>query len=190
MTGPHTEGRIPRLSHDEAVAAAADVGLPAYMCDLNIFRVLLHHRALAKVVHDLLTEMILRGRLDDRLRELCIMRVGWRTASGYEWAQHWDIARQFGVSEEDLVGVRRWRDHAAFGPAERSVLGATDEILADGALSAATWERCTSEVGGVEAMLELVTAVGAWQMISVLLRSAAVPLEDHLAPWPPDGTGP
>jgi alkylhydroperoxidase family enzyme len=186
----HAEGRIPRLTKEEAVAAAAEIGVPDYMCDLAIFQVLFRHPPLAKAVNDFLGQLLFKGELDDRLRELIIMRVGWQTESAYEWAQHWRIAPRFGVDEPDLVGVRSWQDHDAFGPAERAVLQATDECLETGALSPETWKLCEEHVGGTEALLEVVTAIGAWQMISKILRSVEVPLEDDVDPWPPDGQGP
>jgi alcohol dehydrogenase len=190
MTDGRSEGRILRLSREEATTAALEAGIPEYMCDLNIFRVLLRHPKLARAVNDLLVEMIFRGQLDARLRELIIMRVAWRTGSDYEWAQHWGIATQFGVSEDDLVGVRDWQQHKAFGDVERAVLAAVDEALADGRISTSTWSRCEQHIADPKARLELITAIGAWQMISTLLRTLEVPLEDHLYPWPPDGTSP
>ncbi|MFP8876864.1 MAG: carboxymuconolactone decarboxylase family protein, partial [Myxococcota bacterium] len=35
--------------------------------------------------------------------------------------------------------------------------------------------------------LELLGAIGTWRFVSQLLRSLEVPLEEGVAPWPPDG---
>ena len=190
MTDHYAESRIPLLSKEEAVSAAQEVGVPEYMGDLNIFRVLLHHPRLARVINDLLIEMIFRGELDARLRELVIMRVAWQTDSVYEWTQHWGIASQFGVTEDDLVGVRDWEHHEAFGEVERAVLAATDDALADGVVSTPIWALCEQHIASTQARLELLTAIGTWQMISTLLRTLDVPIEDHLNLWPPDGMRP
>ena len=56
-----TEGRIPRMSADEATAAAAGAGVPDYMAELSIFQVLLHHPRLAGVFHGLLATMLWAG---------------------------------------------------------------------------------------------------------------------------------
>ena len=37
---------------------------------------------------------------------------------------------------------------------------------------------------------KLVIAIGNWRLFSALLRSLDVPLEDGVAPWPPDGRAP
>ena len=87
-------------------------------------------------LNDLLATMLWRGTLDPRLRELVIMRIGWLTASDYEWTQHWRVAQGLGVSADDLLGVRDWQAHQGSGPAERAVLAATDDVVRDGAVSA------------------------------------------------------
>jgi len=191
MSEPRKEdGRIPRLSIDAATTAAEAAGIPAMMAPLNVFRMLLHHPRLAKALSDLLSTLLWEPKLDPRLRELVIMRLGWATGSVYEWTQHWRIASQLGVSEADIVGVRDWRSHAGYRPADRAVLAATDETMATGIISAATWAECERHIGGVEQLLELVVAIGNWRLFSSMLRSLEVPLEDGVAPWPPDGVKP
>ena len=184
------EARIPRLPADEARVAAAAAGVPVMMADLSVFQVLLRHPALAGALHAPLSLLLWRGSLDARLRELVIMRIGWATGSVYEWTQHWWVARGLGVSAEDLLGVRDWRAYQGFGPAERAVLAATDEVLDDGAVTAPTWAECEQHVGGPEELLELIAAIGNWRMFSTLLRSLDVPLEEGTDPWPPDGARP
>lgn len=41
-----------------------------------------------------------------------------------------------------------------------------------------------------QVLLELVTAIGTWRMVSGILRTLEVPLEDGVGSWPPDGLGP
>jgi alkylhydroperoxidase family enzyme len=191
MTPPTKDSRVPRLPVNEAKAAADEAGVPDYMAELAIFQVLLNHPKLACALNDLLATMMWRGKLDARLRELLIMRIGWLTASDYEWTQHWRVAQGLGVSAEDLLGVRDWQAHQSFGPAERAVLAATDDVLRDGAVSAASWSACQHEFGADPAVLvELVTAIGAWRMVASILHSLQVPLEDGVASWPPDGQPP
>ena len=71
------------------------------------------------------------------------------------------------------------------------MLAATDETLADGAISAGTWQACVEHVSSEpDVLLDLVSAIGVWRMISGMLRSLEVPLEDGVTSWPPDGAGP
>lgn len=183
--------RIPLLPVDEAKAAADEAGVPDYMAELSIFQTLLNHPQLAGPFNDLLATMLWHGALDRRLRELVIMRIGWLTECNYEWTQHWRVASRLGVSAEDLLGVRDWPSHNGFGPTERAVLAATDDVVRDGAVSAASWADCERELGGDKTVLiELVTVIGAWRMVSSILQSLEVPLEEGVAAWPPDGQSP
>lgn len=185
------EPRVPLLAVEEAKAAADEAGVPNYMAELALFQVMLNHPQLARVLNDLLALMLWHGCLDTRLRELAIMRIGWLTASDYEWTQHWRVATRLGVSEDDLVGVRDWQVHNAFGPAERAVLAAADDVVRDGAVSAENWAACQRDLSTKPAVLmELVTAICAWRMIASILHSLQVPLEDGVDSWPPDGQSP
>jgi alkylhydroperoxidase family enzyme len=185
-----TEPRVSRLSLEEAKAAAEEVKVPAAMAELNIFRVLLRRPVLAKAVNDQLLALLFRGKLDVRLRELVILRIGWVTDSVYEWTQHWNVAVGLGLDAADLLAVRDWRDADRFGPAERAVLRATDETLQNGVISPATWAECEPHVGGPDELLELVVAIGNWRHISSILRSLEIPLEEGMEAWPPDGRRP
>ena len=186
-----TTSRIPRLPLDEAKAAADEAGVPDYMAELSIFQVLLNHPQLARTLNDLLASMLWHGTLDSRLRELVIMRIGWLTSCDYEWTQHWRVASRLGVPAADLLGVRDWQSHDEFGPVERAVLAATDDVVREGAVSAENWAACERELRADRVVLiELVTAIAAWRMVASILHSLKVPLEDEVASWPPDGRSP
>jgi len=186
-----TTARVPKLPLDEAKAAADEAAVPNYMAELNIFQVLLNHPPLARAINDLLATMLWHGSLDPRLRELVIMRIGWLTACDYEWAQHWRVASRLGVTPDDLLAVRDWRGYDGFGPTERAVLAATDDVVRDGAVGAASWAACERELGGdTTVLVELVGVIGAWRMVASILHSLGVPLEDDVPSWPPDGQSP
>ena len=178
------------LDPEDAAAAARDAGVLEAFADLSVFRVWLRNKPVARALADLLVTLLSAHALDKRLRELLIMRLGWATGSEYEWTQHWRIALAAGLTEEELLGVRDWRAYAGFGPADRAVLAATDEIVEHGRIGPETWAACERHLGSSEALVELVTAIGTWHMVSTMLRSLEVPLEEGVAAWPPDGQPP
>ena len=182
------DARTPMLSAEEAASRAAEVGVPAALADLHVFRTLLRRPRPAKAVNDLLLSLLFGGTLDDRLRELVIMRIGWVTRSNYEWTQHWTVAQEtFGCTADDLLAVRDWEQAAHFGAPERAVLRAVDETLADGAVSSSTIEACRTALGSDDAVVELVLAIGCWRAVPQIARSLDIPLEDGAEDWPPDG---
>lgn len=191
MTSSIEPSRVPLLPLEEAKAAADEAGVPDYMAELSIFQVLLNHPRLARTFNDMLATMLWHGALDSRLRELVIMRIGWLTGCDYEWTQHWRVASGLGVSADDLLGVRDWQGYDGFGPVERAVLAATDDVVRDGVVSPNSWAACERELqGDATVLIELVTAIGAWRMVASMLHSLKVPLEDGVTSWPPDGKSP
>ena len=185
------DARVPLLPVAESVAAAKEVGVSEQLAELNVFRALLHHPRLASSVSGLLGTLLFEGNvLDSRLRELLILRIAWVTGSAYEWSQHWRVALRVGVPEEDAAAVRDWRNSDRFSIADRTILRATDEVLEDGAISEDTWTDCQEHLESIAERVELVLAICNWRMFSILLRSLAIPLEDDLAEWPPDGHAP
>jgi alkylhydroperoxidase family enzyme len=185
-----TAPRIELIPAGEAKALAESAGVLPRMAELSVFRVLLHQPGAAKAVQDLLVALLFRGKLDARLRELLIMRLGWATGSVYEWTQHWRVARELQIPAEDLLGVRDWRRCDRFDARDRAVLAATDETLAGGRISDATWHEICRHLATDAERIELVAAIGCWRMISSVLQSLEVPLEDGVAAWPPDGVAP
>jgi alkylhydroperoxidase family enzyme len=183
--------KIKTLSTEESVSRANEFGIVPQIAELNVFRTLLHHPRVAKVVNDLLLMLLFDGNeLDARLRELLIMRIGWHTDCDYEWTQHWHIALKFGLTEEELEAVKDWRNAACFTDADRAVLAATDETLDDGKISDTTWAACEVALKEPEVIIELNVAIGAWRLISQFARSANLELEEGVASWPPNGLAP
>jgi alkylhydroperoxidase family enzyme len=183
--------RIDLLPVEESIEAAKQVEMIAAFAELNIFRAMLHRPKTAKALSDLLISLLFGGELDDRLRELLIMRIGWTTGSDYEWTQHWRIAlEQFGCTEQDLLELRGdWHNSEHFGDAEKTLLGAVDQLLGEGTLSDDLSQQCLERFGR-NATIELVTAVGCWRLVSKVTNALEIPLEEGIASWPPDGKQP
>ena len=177
------------LTAEESLVSGREAGVPEQLAELNYFRLLLRRPRTARAMSDLLVSLLAGAALIHRHRELAIMRIGWLTGAQYEWTQHWRIAGQFGLAEDDLVATRDWDRHEGFDASDRAVLRAVDEAVRDGSTSAATWATCT-ELLGEDATIELAVAIGAWVMASIYLRAMQIPLEDGVSSWPPDGQGP
>ena len=186
-----TDCRVDILPLEVARETAKQVNMIPAFADLNIFRVMLHRPKTAKALSDLLVSLLFGGELDDRLRELLIMRIGWLTGSDYEWTQHWRIAlEQFGCSEQDLLELRGdWPGSTHFGEDEKTLLAAVDSLIEQGTLSSPLASECLERLGR-NATIELVTAVGAWRLVSKLTNALEIPLEEGISSWPPDGKRP
>ncbi|MEM7098584.1 MAG: carboxymuconolactone decarboxylase family protein [Pseudomonadota bacterium] len=182
--------RITLLSIDEAKAAATKADIPAPKYAASIYRLLLHHPELAKRINDLVETLLAADNLAPDIRELMIMRIGWWNEGVYEWTQHWRIAQQLGLDMSDLLAVRDWSSHQHWSSAQVVALTVTDEILSTGVVSDSTWDALSQIWPTEREQLELLATVGTWKMISDMLKCLKLPLEEGLAPWPPDGISP
>lgn len=181
--------RVPLLRGDDLRRAAEAAGIDPKYLTQPIWAALLVRPKLARAVYAVLTDLLFRGTLEARLRELMIMRMGWATGSEFEWAQHWLVAQAAGVPADDVVAVRTWDSAPGFDERDRAALAAVDDVVREGAVSATTWAALTRHFEAPQ-LLEVVAVAGTWLWMSVLLRSLEIPLDDGMEPWPPDGVGP
>ncbi len=183
-------GRVPLAPIEKALAVGRAIGAPDVMATRNAFRTLSQNETMAVGVFTHLTTLLNKNTFSTRLRELAIMRIGWVTDSDYEWTQHWRWATTAGIPPEDILAVRDWKNSDRLTAADRAVLQATDDVLADGKISDASWVECKKHVPTEAEQVEMVVCIANWTMFSIILRSLEIPIEDGVMAWPPDGKRP
>ena len=179
--------RVPMVSLECARKLGEAMGLPARRTQSEAFRVLANNPGVAQVAYSQLIQLLENNKLDTRLRELMIMRIGWVTGSAYEWTQHWRVATTAGIPPEDILAVRDWRNSERLTPADKAILGATDECLEGKSISDAAWAEVVTHVSDPGQQVEFIIAMGNWMMFSLLFRNLHIPLAEGLMIWPPDG---
>ncbi|OAI40975.1 hypothetical protein AYO38_00915 [bacterium SCGC AG-212-C10] len=70
--------------------------------------------------------------LDDRRRELVILRAAFRKQSKYEWHQHVRFSRRDGMPDADIRAVGNWQASDRFSDDERALLAYVDAIVDTG----------------------------------------------------------
>jgi hypothetical protein len=73
--------RVPMVSLEHARELGEAMGLPARRTQSEAFRVLANNPGVARVAYSQLIQLLDNNKLDTRLRELMIMRIGWVTGS-------------------------------------------------------------------------------------------------------------
>jgi alkylhydroperoxidase family enzyme len=157
---------------------------------LNIFRTLAHHPKLLKRWLVFGNHVLGRSTLPPRERELVILRIGYLCRSPYEWGQHVVIARDSGLTQAEIDAIPLGPDAPAsanvrWTPLERALLRATDELHADACISDATWAALSKKGLSTQQLLDLIFAVGQYNLVSMALNSLGVQPEPGLPPFPP-----
>jgi len=175
------------ISLERARDLGEAMGMPARRTPSEAFRVVSNNPGVARVAFSQLMQLLEHNTFDTRLRELMIMRIGWVTGSAYEWTQHWRVATTAGIPPEDILAVRDWRNSPRLTAADKAILAATDECLAGGSITDASWAEVAKHVADPGQQVEFVIAMGNWMMFSLLFRNLRIPLAEGVTIWPPDG---
>jgi alkylhydroperoxidase family enzyme len=136
-----------------------------------VFELFAHHLALSETFLAFTDVMASdQSKLEPRLRELAILRVAWRTRSGYEWSQHRRMGGDEGLTDTHLAAVPDGPTSAVWTPAERAVVAAADEMIDDFAVSDETWAVLTSSFDAAP-LFELLFVIGGYLCLAAVLNS-------------------
>jgi len=179
-----TEPRISPLQAEEWDAETTELlSGTAFDDPINIFRTLANHPKLMKRWMVFANHVLFKNTLDERQRELAILRVGWLCRSEYEWAQHVVIARNAGISDGEIERVTAGPDADGWTDEERAILAAADELHADAFVSDSTWADLSRHLS-TQQLMDLVFTVGQYHVVSMALNSFGVQLDDGLTGFP------
>jgi len=150
---------------------------------LNIFGTLARHPLLLKRWLVFGTHVLAQSTLPARERELVILRIGWLCRAEYEWGQHAAIGRLCGLTDDEIRRIPKGADDPAWSPADALLLRATDELHADACLSDATWKALAASYGEQQ-IIDLIFAVGQYNLVSMALNSLGVQREAGVEGFP------
>ncbi len=178
------EPRIATHADDQWSADAAAVLAPIVAAGppLNIFRTLAHHPGLLKRWMVFANHVLGKSSLPPRERELVILRIGHLCRAGYEWGQHVEIARDVGMTDDEIRRIRMGPDDGDWSGLDRALLQATDELHADSFVSDATWAELAGHLS-TEQLMDVVFTVGQYHLVSMALNSFDVQPESGLPGW-------
>lgn len=107
--------------------------VPDYM------RVMMKHPEIFRCQMEMGT-VLFNGRIPAREREIAVLRIGWLCRAPYEWGQHVDIAKRCGLSDAEVERVTQGSAAPGWSEHERAILRGVEEMIADQAMSDATWD--------------------------------------------------
>src|SRR5436305_289160 len=107
----------------------------------NIFSTLVRHPGLFRRWLPFGGKLLGGGKLPARDRELLILRTGWLCRAEYEWAQHREISKSIGITDQEIARVREGPDAQGWEPFEATLMRAVDELHSDSTISTGTWAK-------------------------------------------------
>ena len=171
-----TEPRIPPLdptSLTDAQRRLAGIGAP------TVILTLVRRADILEAIGPIGAMLLTAGQLSARDRELAILRVALRTRSTYEWGNHVLAALAGRASESEIAAVAD--ESATWSAGDAALLRAVDELCSDYCISDDTW-TALREAYTDDEIIEIIYAVGYYQMMAGFLNSAGVQPEPGRAP--------
>jgi 4-carboxymuconolactone decarboxylase len=151
----------------------------------NIFLTLARHPVLLERYSNFGLYIMRGSTLPARDREVVILRVGVRTGSAYEFAQHVRIGRQTGLVDADIKRVIDGPDAPGWTARDANLLCAVDELIDEHMVTDETWSKLGESLD-ISQLMDLVFTIGTYTLVCWALRSFGVQLDAGLEPppWP------
>ncbi|MXX63327.1 MAG: carboxymuconolactone decarboxylase family protein [Holophagales bacterium] len=143
---------------------------------LNLFRVLAYCPEGARAFGRLGLWIRFKTKLDPRLRQMAILRVGAVTRTDYEYSHHIELGRQFGLSDDDIRAVVAGPDDESLTEVERLVVTAADEMTTGLGIGAGTFKALRGHLDeGM--MVELTMTLSYYNGVVRMLNSLDIDVE-------------
>jgi alkylhydroperoxidase family enzyme len=119
------------------------------------------------------------SRLDQRLCELAILMVGYVTRQPYEWSHHVELARRFGVKDDDIRAVMAEAEGRDSGlePLAKAVLQAAREMTEGLGVTDATFAALRRALDNEE-VVDLVMTIAFYNAVVRVLDTLQIDVED------------
>ena len=149
--------------------------LPPGMPPLKLFRTQAHNpRVLQRMFAGNLLD---KGDIDQRARELVILRTCARCGSEYEWGVHVALFSKAAALSPADVAATLAPAPAGLPEREALLLMAVDELHDTSSVSDELWKQLVRHYSSAQ-ILEIIALVGNYHAISFLTNAARVELED------------
>lgn len=143
----------------------------------EIVRTMLRHPELFARQTDIGIQLLARGTLTPRDRELAILRVGWLCQAPYEFGEHVHVAKSVGISSDEIERVTQGSSAPGWNEHEQAILKAVDELHGDAMISDATWATLARRLDERQ-LIELPIVIGQYQTVAYYQNSLRLRLHD------------
>ncbi len=160
-----------REFYDRIESASQGMGV------LNVFKTMAHTPDLMQSWWGMMAVLLSRLKLEPPLRELAILRLFQVKRSEYGFAHHVRIAKQVGITDEQIAALSSHAESDLFSDLQKQVLAYTDAVtrLEDGSKALAAGLRAhLSE----QELVELTFVIANWNLMAHLLLPLEIELEE------------
>ena len=141
-----------------------------------MFRTLANHPGLMKRWMVFANHVMFKSSLEDREREILILRTARNCASHYEWTQHRAIGLEAGLTEAEIERIHESAIAPDWNERDAALLRAADELIRDHRLGDEAWADLSGHFSEAQ-VLDAIFTVGNYTMLAMALNSTGVEVE-------------
>jgi alkylhydroperoxidase/carboxymuconolactone decarboxylase family protein YurZ len=146
---------------------------------LNVHKLMANHPDLLLAWWDLRNHAVRGGTLDQRHREMVILRVAVHMKSWYEWASHVERGLKAGLSIEEIERIRQEEFQSDWTRDDQLVLRATNECLMARRISKITLVDMRNSFDATQIM-DLIAIVGVYVILGTMINTWGLELDDFI----------
>lgn len=144
---------------------------------MNMLGVMAHHPALTRAFFTFNGHSLMATTLTERQRELLALRTSALLSCQYEWAQHVPMARDAGLTDDEIGRIAFGPDAPFWSDLEQAMLRAADELVTEGVIAEDTWSALADELD-TQQLLDVIFTVGAYSTLAWMMRSVELVLDE------------
>lgn len=148
---------------------------------LNVHKLMAHNPALLAAWWNLRKHAVRGGRLEQRHRELIILRVAVHLKCWYEWASHVERGLEAGLTIEEIERVRRMKFDSAWSHADALVLQATDDCFREHRIRDET-RRGMQRFFDLPQLMDLLAIIGVYSTLGTMINTWRIDLDEFVEP--------
>ncbi|MBU2548074.1 MAG: carboxymuconolactone decarboxylase family protein [Proteobacteria bacterium] len=165
------------------IAGELEKMMPPGIPPLNLFCTVARN---PRILHKFrMANLLDRGSIERREREIVILRTCARCGAEYEWGVHVSFfAQRFGLSEEQVSAtVHGFPDDACWSASEALLVRLVDELHDGSRISDELWSAL-SETWRADQIIELIALAGNYHLVSFMVNGLGLELEAGAARFP------
>ena len=144
---------------------------------LNLFKTLIRHPKLFQRFLPFGGYILQESTLPPRDRELLILRIAWLCQAEYEWSHHAISGKQAGLTDQEILRITKGPNAKGWSSFDATLLQAVDELHKDAFISNSTWGALAGQYTEQQ-LMDLVFTVGQYNLVSMVLNSVGVQLDE------------
>jgi AhpD family alkylhydroperoxidase len=146
---------------------------------INVYKTLMHNPDIASVWLDLVNVVRWKVVLDDRLREIVIVRVGYLNRCPYVVNQHVpELTAPAGLTKAECDALADWRAASCFNARERAALAYADTMSRDIDVPGAVFDALREHFDERQ-IVELTVLIGVYNMHTRVGQALQIDPEPH-----------